>query len=201
MYKLSATDIARINAALERAGVYYADIRMELTDHIASTIESEGFNGDIETYIHTRKYGIQQLNDNAEAMAKRRNFNAAVAETTKPGFWLVLAGLIGLGELLLYFTSADTAAMSTTFITMAVLLATAYNPVFKGDTPEFSAKKQYRIIERILVVVSIGLLNYFVKTGQVHVAIAGYALIAATAYAFFASARTQVARYKSYYYA
>lgn len=200
MGKLDTAHIARINTALENAGVYYADIRMELTDHIASALEHEGFDGDIEAYIQSNKDGIQDLNDTAEAMAKRRNLKAAVAEATKPGFWLVLAGFIGLGEVLTYFTSADTAAMSIMFIAMAVLLITAYDPVFKGKKPEFSGKKHYRIIDRILVVASIGLLNFSVKTNQVHIVLAGYGFIVSISYAFFASARKQVVRYKSYYH-
>lgn len=201
MPKLTIKQIQEIDSALEGAGVYYADIRMELTDHLASVMERDGFEGNISAYIQSHNDEIQELNNTAEAMAMRRNFRAAVAKMAKPGFWMVLAGLIGFGEALTYFTSADTAAMSTMCIALAIVLITAYNPVFKKHTPEFSGKKQYSIIERILVISSLGLLNYLVKTGQAHVAIAGYALIAATAYAFYASARKQVARYKSYYYA
>lgn len=201
MYKLTTDQIQEINAALKNVGVYYADIRMELTDHVASTIESEGFSGDIETYVQSHKEEIQQLNENAEAMAMHRNLKAAFIETTKPGFWLVYLSLVALGEIMIRFSDADSAAISTLACAMVVILVAAYNPVFRGNTPEFSGKKHYKIIDRILVVACIVLLNLYTRTEQHQLTIILSATIGAAGYALYAATKTQVAKYKSHYYA
>lgn len=178
------------------------DIRAELTDHIASGIEASGKEVDLQEYLPAVKPQIKHMNRHFERIALRRNLNAVMADARKPGFWNVFAGLIATTEVLLYFTSADTAVLTLMFVVLASFLGVSFRPVVKGRGPVFSFRERYRIIDYTLTAFGMGLLKLLtISSGiLIHVIIMGYALIAAVCFAFYAAQKSQKARYTAYSY-
>ncbi|MFY7727879.1 MAG: hypothetical protein ACOVRN_00030 [Flavobacterium sp.] len=197
MPKLTTDQIKFIDTYLKNSGVFYMDIRAELTDHIASGIEASGIDVDIQEYLPAIKQQIKRMNRHFERIALRRNLNAVMAEARKPGFWKVFAGLIATTEVLLYFTSADTALMTLMFVVLAPFLGVSFRPVVQGTGPVFSFRERYRLIDYSITAFCLGLLKLFAIYSGVymHLIIAGYALIGSVCFAFYSATKLQKARY------
>lgn len=197
MPKLTTDQLQFIDTYLKNSGVFYMDIRAELTDHIASGIEASGKEVDLQEYLPAIKPQIKHMNRHFERIALRRNLKAVMAEVRKPGFWKVLAGLIATTEVLLYFTSQDTALMTLMFVSMAAVLITSIRPVFSGKWPVFSFRERYRLIDYSITAFCLGLLKLFAIYSGVymHLIIAGYALIGSVCFAFYSATKLQKARY------
>ncbi len=197
MPKLTANQIKFIDTYLKNSGVFYMDIRAELTDHIASGIEASGKEVDLQEYLPAIKQQIKHMNRHFERIALRRNFKAVMIEVCKPGFWNVIAGLIATTEVLLYFTSQNTALMTLMFVVLASFLGVSFRPVVQGKGPVFSFRERYRLIDYSITAFCMGLLKLSaISSGvYVHLIIAGYALIGSVCFAFYSAAKLQKARY------
>lgn len=197
MPKLTVNQIQFIDKYLKNSGVFYMDIRAELTDHIASGIEAMSKEVDLQEYLPAVKPQIKQMNRHFERIALRRNLKAVMAEARKPGFWQVLAGLIIGTEILLYFTSQDTALMTLMFVVLASFLGVSFRSVVQGKGPVFSFRERYRILDYSITAFCMGLLKLSAITSgvYVHVIIAGYAFIGSICFAFYSAAKSQKARY------
>jgi len=202
MPKLTANQIKFIDTYLKNSGVFYMDIRAELTDHIASGIEASGKEVDLQEYLPAIKQQIKHMNRHFERIALRRNLKAVMIEVCKPGFWNVIAGLIATTEVLLYFTSQNTALMTLMFVVLASFLGVSFRPVVQGKGPVFSFRERYRLIDYSITAFCMGLLKLSaISSGvYVHFIIAGYALIGGVCFAFYAAQKSQKARYTAYSY-
>lgn len=76
MKKLTNEQIEKIDVALAKIGIAYADIRIELTDHIASELENKDgdFDRNLKTYILDNRKAIRKLNFKFMAMASRKAY-------------------------------------------------------------------------------------------------------------------------------
>lgn len=76
MEKLTNEQIQKIDVALAKIGIGYADIRIELTDHIASELENThgDFEDKLQAYILDNRKAIRKLNFKFMAMASRKAY-------------------------------------------------------------------------------------------------------------------------------
>jgi len=76
--KLTEYQITVIDASLKKTGIIYTDIRVEMTDHIASELEDiEGdFNTNLENYIAAHKKKLRRQNTKLVVLAWVKSWKA-----------------------------------------------------------------------------------------------------------------------------
>lgn len=96
MQKLSDRELAFVDHYLENSGIAYVDIRMEMTDHVASALENlEGdFYENLRLYMLEHKQELLKNNKRFTRLAVRRAFKALGKTLLKPWFLVLPVVLV-----------------------------------------------------------------------------------------------------------
>jgi len=95
--KLSAKEIEFIDNYLDNSGVSYADIRMEITDHVASQIENTmQINKEVDFYDVFKAYMVK---DKAGLLKENKRF---INTVTKQNAKLIIKELLALRTIILF---------------------------------------------------------------------------------------------------
>uniref|UniRef100_UPI00404A33A1 hypothetical protein n=1 Tax=Flavobacterium sp. TaxID=239 RepID=UPI00404A33A1 len=86
--KLSTQDIQFIDTYLTNSGVFYADIRMEMLDHVASAVEKKMENESIEFYDAFKDYMV--MNKKIILKNNREGFSYKDTKTFKESAFFLL---------------------------------------------------------------------------------------------------------------
>jgi len=97
MTKLSAENIQFIDNYLENSNVIYADIRMEMTDHVASEIENITDTNKKEPFYHVFK--TYMVENKASLLSENKKFIKSVVNQNMK---LILKELIAIKTILLF---------------------------------------------------------------------------------------------------
>jgi len=131
--KITEVEIAKINAALIKAGINYADIRMELTDHIAAALEQEDGHGDfnhrLKGYMLNHKKDIRKMNFAAMRVAGAGSLKAFAANLLTLRILLVATTLLAGAKLASqYLDNSDMVFLMFNVFSASTVLC-SYRPV------------------------------------------------------------------------
>ena len=124
MQKLTKENIQFIENYLENSDVFYADIRMEMTDHIASAIEDEMNDGDQREFYYIFK---DYMVENKARLINDRNF---IKSANKKVMRLLAKDLFTIKTLLVFLIVVLGFVTLFNNVDFELFKTTAYIPVF-----------------------------------------------------------------------
>lgn len=101
MNRLTNNQIKFIDRYLENSGVEYPDIRFEMTDHVATALETVkgDFNENFRQYMLLHKKELLEYNKKFAALARKRALAMLLKTVTSPLFIFVWGILFGISYL------------------------------------------------------------------------------------------------------
>lgn len=149
--KLTKENIDFIDNYLKNSGVTYIDIRYEMTDHVATTLEAQqgNFNDCFKQYMYKNKTNLLTANKRFANAALNRAFYTLAFAMLRPVSLIVFVVSLALTFLALQYTSAQQVndGLGLVFSCAAImgLLYIKFSPV--------KAKSNYSVIDKIRVIV------------------------------------------------
>nr|WP_322625462.1 hypothetical protein [uncultured Flavobacterium sp.] len=149
MPKLTVDQIQFIDAALRKAGMRYADIRMEMTDHVASILEeTDGdFNQNFLVYLSRHKTELTA----SYGMYRKQAFNRAIGFITTQlrVLWMIIPIVMMVSFALSRVAEAETVGfwlyMVNAFTASIVFYYLWYYRIYK--------KQVYSMFEKLLFII------------------------------------------------
>ena len=110
MQKLTTNEIKFINSYLANSGIIYADIRYEMTDHVATALEEMGgdFYENFRQYMLEHKKELLESNRQFAQQAKREAVNLVFNNFIRTRGLLLLAIMFNIGLLGTLYTNDQT---------------------------------------------------------------------------------------------
>nr|WP_322625460.1 hypothetical protein [uncultured Flavobacterium sp.] len=107
--KLTTEQIQAVNNALLGARIVHQDIRVELTDHIASVLEKEGsdFEQSLSVYISENKKELRRLNRKFMRIGAGKGLKLLFSNLFSLKILLVFLGIVSFGKLIQQFAASD----------------------------------------------------------------------------------------------
>lgn len=107
--KLTIEQIQAVNNALAGARIVHQDIRVELTDHIASVLEKQegDFKQNLATYINDNKKELRRLNYKFMRIGSAKGLKLFFTSLFSWKILLIFLGIVSLGKLIQQFAAPD----------------------------------------------------------------------------------------------
>ncbi|MFP9116902.1 hypothetical protein ACLI08_03840 [Flavobacterium sp. RNTU_13] len=107
--KLTTEQIQAVNKALLRARIAHYDIRLELTDHVASVLEKQegDFEQNLAAYINDNKKLLRRLNYKFMRTGATKGLKLLFTNLFSWRILLIFVGIIGLGKVIQQFAAPD----------------------------------------------------------------------------------------------
>lgn len=107
--KLTTEQIQAVNKALLRARIAHYDIRLELTDHVASVLEKQegDFEQNLAAYINDNKKLLRRLNYKFMRTGATKGLKLLFTNLFSWRILLIFLGIIGLGKVIQQFAAPD----------------------------------------------------------------------------------------------
>lgn len=107
--KLNEAQTLYIDKALQKIGIHYYDVRLELTDHVASYLEKQegDFNDNLATYIKENKKMLRRLNFRFMMVGARKGLKLLIANLLSWPVALVFIAIITMGKIIQQFAVPD----------------------------------------------------------------------------------------------
>ncbi|MFY7727880.1 MAG: hypothetical protein ACOVRN_00035 [Flavobacterium sp.] len=107
--KLTTEQIQAVNKALLRARIAHYDIRLELTDHVASVLEKQegDFEQNLAAYINDNKKLLRRLNYKFMRTGATKGLKLLFTNLFSWRILLIFLGIIGLGKVIQQFAVPD----------------------------------------------------------------------------------------------
>lgn len=126
--KVTAEQIQLIDKALIKIGINYADIRYEMTDHIAADLEQKDdrFEHHLKGYMLQNKSELKRTNRRFIFIAMGGAYKKFFTNMLKPWSLVIFAAMFALGMLLIKSLGREDAVMALFyfFIAFSCLLST-----------------------------------------------------------------------------
>lgn len=201
--KLTETQIKQIDAALIKAGINYADIRAELTDHIATDLEKEDdrFAHHLKGWIVFKKPELKRLYRKFLWIAAGRSLRALAANAVKPWFWLCFTALLAAGKFVGAQLEREDALwyyiLAFEFCTAVGSLPTLYTVLIKRQS--YSVTHGLGFVPALLMFPGIWAMRWLEGIENLDVILLFYTVLCTTGIAVFVTARRLLANYKLRY--
>lgn len=204
--KITESEIQQIDAALENEGINYTDIRLELTDHIAATLEREEGHGDfnhrLKGYMLNHKKDIRKMNFAFMRVAGVRSMKAFAANLFTLRLVLITMGLLaGAKFASLYLDNEDMVSLMFNVFNACMVLS-CYRPVMNmlRKKADYSFTHGFGFIPAILVFPSSYMMRWLQKM-DVNYIIVYYTFISVIMLNMFFTTRKLFADHKNHYHA
>lgn len=203
--KINTEHIAQLDAALQKAGIRYVDIRVELTDHMAAAMEQQGgdFNTMLTAYMQRYISEMKTLNRKFATIAMQKTFIAFIKNMGSKRFALIALLSLAAGEALNRFLPGTPAPMVMFFVFSVPYFEGSFNPMFTQGPkkPEFSIGKYYHVLTVVITFISIWLVKFWDTESLRHIVLLSYALLTAVADAKYHTTSKLFEEYKTQYHA
>jgi hypothetical protein len=204
--KLTTTQIALIDTALAKTGINYADIRMELTDHIATALEQEEGNGNFEHrlkgYILNNKKAIRKMNFAAMRVASRRSMKAFAQNMFTLRLLLITLALLAGGKFAsLFLDNSDLATLMFCVFGTCTILG-CYRPIYNliRKRADYSFTHGFGFIPTLLLYPSIFMMRWLDGLSS-NYAIVYYTAVSVIALNIYFTTKKMFDNYKTQYHA
>jgi hypothetical protein len=106
---LTTEQIQAINKALLGARIAHYDIRVEMTDHVASILEKQGgdFEQNLSAYISDNKKELRRLNYKFMRIGAAKGLRLLFTNLFSWRIALIFLGIVGLGKIIQQFAAPD----------------------------------------------------------------------------------------------
>jgi hypothetical protein len=181
------------------------DIRMELTDHIATTLEQQ--HGDFEllfnAYMNNNSNNLKTLNSRFAAIAMKKTFLAFLKNLTGLRFAIVALLALAAGEAVNWFLPGTPAAGIMLVVFSVPYYMDSYNPMFSWGPkkPEFSVGRYYHVLMVAITFAAVWMVRFWDTEPLRHFVLSGYALLTAVAYTKYYTTKNLFTEYNAKYYA
>jgi len=134
--KATAEQIQLIDKALIKIGINYADIRCEMTDHIAAELEQkdERFEHHLKGYILQNKSELKRTNRRFIFIAMGRAYKKLLVNMLKPWSFLVFALMFALGMYLIQSIGREDAVIALFYFFIAISCILSIPVTYKALT-------------------------------------------------------------------
>ncbi len=155
MPKLTPNQLKFIDNYLLHAGIKYADIRFEMTDHVASALEemSGDFTDNLKEYMLQHKAGLLENNRAFTRMALGRAWKTLGQTLVKPAFLLLFAlnalGFLYLKENVGFEQASD---IMRTLYSVVVIVAALHNVYDR-----YVVKMKFSVSDKLLTTVCLAM--------------------------------------------
>lgn len=205
--KLTTTQIAQIDTALAKSGINYADIRMELTDHIATALEQEEGNGDFEHrlkgYMINNRKAIRKMNFAAMRVASRRSLKAFAQNMFTLRMLLITLAMLAGGKFAsLYLDNGDLATLMFC-VFGACTIVSCYRPIYNliRKRVDYSFTHGFGFIPTILLYPSIFMMRWLDKLDNANYTVLYYVVVSAIGLNIYFTTKKLFDNYKLHYHA
>jgi len=152
--QLTPLQLRFIDEYLEEAGVRYDDIRYEMTDHVATSIENmEGnFGENFSRYMLYNKKDLLASNSAFKKLARNKALGILKSTVLKPQFWAVALTLFALAILSGNYSDIED---RTTDLEITLLIVSSVLYVYFLFYKTIS-RKNYSVINRLVTFIYCG---------------------------------------------
>lgn len=107
--KLTTEQIQAVNKALLGARIVHHDIRVEMTDHVASVLEKQegDFEQNLAAYINDNKKELRRLNYKFMRTGATKGLKLLFTNLFSWRILLIFLGIVGLGKVIQQFAAPD----------------------------------------------------------------------------------------------
>lgn len=149
--KLTIEQIQFIDDKLRKAGIHYADVRMEMTDHVASALEeTEGdFHQNFMVYLARHKYDM----NNSYSIYRKKAISRAYLFLVKQlkMFWFVVPVFMIISFSIAYFASVASVSFWLYMVNMFTASIVGYYLWYY----RMYKKQVYSTLEKLLFIILI----------------------------------------------
>ncbi|WP_116790397.1 hypothetical protein [Flavobacterium psychrotrophum] len=204
-HKITTGQVAQIDAALAKAGINYADIRMELTDHIATALEQEEGNGDFEHrlkgYILNNKKAIRKMNFAAMRVASRRSLRTFVQNIFTLHMLLITLVMLAGGKLASQYLDKDDLVTLMFFVFSTCTVISCYRPLYNlvRKRKDYSFTHGLGFIPGLLLYPSLFMIRWLNKLNNINYIILYYVVVSVIALNIYFTTKKLFDNYKLRY--